>query len=94
VSIKHYQLAKDEGLPDEFCVVRDIGGEPGEYTFYVPESENTKLRQQLDDVTESMGRVEEQCARLQRLVDYMEPIAWYAASPEERRRMREMGVDR
>ena len=42
--IKYYQLAKGEEPPDEFCAVRDIGGEPSEYTFYVPESENAKLR--------------------------------------------------
>lgn len=43
MSIKYYQLAKDEELPDEFCAVRDVGGEPSEYTFYVPEAENAKL---------------------------------------------------
>ena len=43
--IKYYQLAKDEELPDEFCAVRDIGGEPSEYMFYVPESEVAELRE-------------------------------------------------
>lgn len=46
--IKYYQLAKDEELPDEFCAVRDVGGEPSEYTFYVPEAENAKLREQTE----------------------------------------------
>jgi len=45
VSIKYYHLAKDEELPDEFCAVRDVGGEPSEYMFYEPESENAKLRE-------------------------------------------------
>lgn len=45
MSIKYYQLAKDEALPDEFCAVSDVGGEPSEYTFYVPESEAAKLRE-------------------------------------------------
>lgn len=45
MSIKYYHLAKDEEPPDEFCAVRDIGGEPSEYTFYVPETENAKLRE-------------------------------------------------
>lgn len=49
MSIKYYQLAKDEEPPDEFCAVRDVGGEPSEYTFYVPEAENAKLREELDD---------------------------------------------
>ena len=42
--IKYYQLAKGEELPDEFCAVKDVDGEPSEYTFYVPEAENAKLR--------------------------------------------------
>lgn len=50
MSIKYYQLAKDEELPDEFCAVRDVGGEPSEYTFYVPESEVTKLRELVRDM--------------------------------------------
>ena len=48
--IKYYQLAKDEELPDEFCAVRDIDGEPSEYTFYVPEAENAKLRELVRDM--------------------------------------------
>lgn len=44
MSIKYYQLAKDEELPEEFCAVRDMGGEPSEYVFYVPESNVAKLR--------------------------------------------------
>ena len=32
------------------------------------EEENAKLRQQLADVTESMGRVEERCAKLRELI--------------------------
>ena len=103
-------------------------------------AENAKLRQQLANVTESMGRVEERCAKLREelefersengwsreflnrmgrkcgtkdcpslvayvtkiesdnaklseLVDYMTPIAWYAASERERDRMRELGME-
>lgn len=47
MSIKYYCLAKGEELPDEFCVIRDIGGEPSEYTFYAPEAENAKLKKLL-----------------------------------------------
>ncbi len=46
--IKYYQLAKGEELPDEFCAVRDVGGEPSEYTFYAPEAANAKLREQME----------------------------------------------
>ena len=45
MSIKYYHLAKDETPPEEFCAIRDVGGEPGEYMFYVPEAENDKLRE-------------------------------------------------
>lgn len=54
--IKYYQLTKGEELPDEFCAVRDIDGEPSEYTFYVPESENAELRELCEDMHEWMGR--------------------------------------
>jgi len=49
MSIKYYQLAKDEELPDEFCAV-SVDGEPSEYTFYVPETENAKLRELVRDM--------------------------------------------
>lgn len=52
MAIKYYHLAKDEELPDEFCAVRDVGGEPSDYTFYVPEAENAKLRERVDDLEE------------------------------------------
>lgn len=52
MNIKYYQLAKDEELPDEFCAVKDVGGEPSEYTFYVPESEVAKLRELVRDLYE------------------------------------------
>lgn len=45
MSIKYYSLAKDEEPPEEFCAIRDMGGEPSEYAFYVPESEVDKLRE-------------------------------------------------
>lgn len=32
--IKYYRLGENEELPDEFCAVRDVNGEPSEYTFY------------------------------------------------------------
>lgn len=46
--IKYYQLKEDEELPDEFCAVKDVNGEPSEYTFYRPETENAKLREQME----------------------------------------------
>ena len=56
-------------------------------------AENAKLRQHLADVTVSIGRVEERCAKLRELLDYVTPIAWYAASERERDRMRKLGVE-
>lgn len=45
MSIKYYRLAKGETPPEEFCAIRDMGGEPSEYVFYVPESDVAKLRE-------------------------------------------------
>ena len=48
--IKYYQLADGEELPDEFCAIRNTGGEPTEYTFYRQEAENAKLRELCADM--------------------------------------------
>lgn len=50
MSIKYYHLAKDEEPPEEFCAIRDVDGEPSEYVFYVPETENDKLRELVEDM--------------------------------------------
>lgn len=42
-------------------------------------AECAKLSTQLADVTESMGRVEERCAKLRELVDELYPLADYGA---------------
>ncbi|MBR1828615.1 MAG: hypothetical protein IJ781_03785 [Atopobiaceae bacterium] len=46
-----------------------------------------------DELGETVDRLQDEVAKLRELVDYMEPIAWYAASPNERKRMREMGIE-
>lgn len=69
-------------------------------------AENAKLRQQLEDVTVSMGRVEERCAKLRELLadtlmqprDYckkygIEYESWDSANAHLDARMRELGVD-
>ena len=40
-----------------------------------------------------VGELLAENAKLRELVDYMTPIAWYAASERERDRMRELGVE-
>lgn len=37
--------------------------------------------------------LESENAKLRELLDYVTPIAWYAASEQERDRMRELGVE-
>ena len=37
--IKYYRLRDGEELPEEFCVVRDVNGEPSEYMWYERMSE-------------------------------------------------------
>lgn len=69
-------------------------------------AENAKLRQQLEDVTVSMGRVEERCAKLRELLadtlmqprDYckkygIEYESWDSANAHLDARMRELGVE-
>lgn len=60
------------------------------------ETENAKLRTQLADVTESMGRVEERCAKLRELARRLYEFAYdeYPDSAELNfaDRMRELGV--
>ena len=64
--IKYYQLAEDEDLPDEFCAIRNTGGEPTEYTFYRQEAENDKLRELCGDMWRFMGAA---CKKYPRLFD-------------------------
>lgn len=40
-----------------------------------------------------IGRLEQENAKLRKLVDYMTPIAWYAASEQERDHMYELGIE-
>lgn len=46
-------------------------------------AENATLRQQLADVTESMGRVEEQCVKLRELAELLLYGATHDAEPAE-----------
>ncbi len=46
-----------------------------------------------DELRDMMHRALDENAKLRELVDYMTPIAWYAASERERDRMRELGVE-
>ena len=67
-------------------------------------AENAELRKERDfycnQVIENGGRAQraidalnDENAKLQEQVDYMTPIAWYAASERERERMRELGIE-
>ena len=45
------------------------------------------------ELRDSVHRERAEADRLRELVDYVTPIAWYAASERERDRMRELGVE-
>lgn len=45
------------------------------------------------DLCDMVAQREAEIEKLRELVDYMTPIAWYAASERERARMRELGVE-
>ena len=47
----------------------------------------------IDTKNDAADGLKEENAKLRELLDYMTPIAWYAASERERDRMRELGVD-
>ena len=72
----------------------DVGRQVAEAQL---KAENATLRTQLADVTESMSRVEERCAKLRELVRDFYPFAvGRAAKPwlaVRRDRMRELGVE-
>ena len=46
------------------------------------EAENARLRQQLADVTESMGRIEERCAKLRELCAGLWGVMWACAEQQ------------
>ena len=47
----------------------------------------------MDALRASNERLRAENAKLRELLDYVTPIAWYAASERERDRMRELGVE-
>ena len=106
--IKYYQLAKNEELPDEFCAVRDIGGEPSEYTWYERMSDSE--RELWVPFTQSdwfagseYRKLQVNNAKLRELVEDMlsciEIRAAFGRPPKDEmyetfaRRARELGVD-
>ena len=52
-----------------------------------------ELAMEASDKAMEVARLKAENAKLRELVDYMTPIAWYAASERERDHMRELGVD-
>ena len=49
--------------------------------------------EQIGIVRNYVAEIGAENAKLRELMDYMTPIAWYAASERERDRMRELGVE-
>ena len=82
----------ETGNPCEFNVMDEEG-----FPVCHSASENAALRQQLTDVAESMGRIEERCAKLRELVADMYEMA-YPEYPSAFKsafadRMHELGVE-
>ena len=55
-------------------------------------AENERLRSVVSDGADNAREMRAENAKLRELVDYMTPLALYAASERERDRMRELGV--
>lgn len=53
-------------------------------------AENTTLRQQLADVTESMGRVEERCAKLREYIERKQHLQDFARLVDENSKLRKL----
>lgn len=53
-------------------------------------AENATLRQQLADVTESMGRVEERCAKLREYIERKQHLQDFARLVNENAKLREL----
>ena len=81
MNVMMYPFGPDDDFPDEFCAIRQGSGE---HWFYTPVGENESW---------TVYHALAENYKLRKLVDYMTPIAWYAASKRERDRMRELGVD-
>jgi len=82
MSIKYYHLTKGETPPEEFCAVRDVGGEPSEYVFYVPESDVAKLRELVKNLYECNGSCE-RCVELMGRCEYKEQLSELGIEVEE-----------
>ena len=73
--------------PSPFTVTKDGPSYRVELdVHYISEAEMQMLRRYITTLNDEN-------AKLRELVDYMTPIAWYAASERERDRMRELGVE-
>ena len=57
------------------------------------EEENRRLRECISDAEENARILMGENEALWELLDYMTPIAWYAASEREHDRMRELGIE-
>lgn len=56
-------------------------------------SVDDSIRRTIAEQHDEIGALKAENAKLRELVDYMKPIAWYAASERERDRMRELGIE-
>ena len=52
-----------------------------------------RVAESKQDIIDHMRDARGENAKLRELLDYMTPIAWYAASERERDRMRELGIE-
>lgn len=85
-------------VSDEVVVLTRDEAERLKERFDQLEAENAELREERDCVgmaAYELGRksMADENAKLRELVDYMTPIAWYAASEWERERMRKLGIE-
>lgn len=74
------------------CPYRIIKGDDG-LSVKVEWDVHYLTDEQIGIVRKYVAEIEAENAKLRELLDYITPIAWYAASENERDRMYELGVE-
>ncbi len=89
----HRQVNVHLDIVDDADIIERIESQPS-MVGYIRELVRRDIHdERLDYAALKASELQAENAKLRELVDYMTPIAWYAASERERDRMRELGIE-
>ena len=89
----HRQVNVHLDIVDDADIIERIEAQPS-MVGYIRELVRRDIHdERLDYAALKASELQAENAKLRELVDYMTPIAWYAASERERDRMRELGIE-